>query len=133
MTLDLDRPLPVSWDGRALQWGSWEQTSLVFLCDRSKRKNGLTHPECSACGSIRPALRAVALRSPLPTDTIDGDYLRTHRNGRPVYAQEPAPAYRDLIAHRCLDCGHDSVVDMRTGEAWDLDETDYGPEGSNAP
>lgn len=130
---DLDRPLPVAWDGRPLEWSPWAQSSLVFICDRSKRKNGLTHPTCSACGSQRPALTSVALRSPLPTDTIPGEVLRIHRNGEPVHAQEPAPAYRDLHASRCLDCGHDSVVDIRTGEAWDLDPSDYGPEGSVAP
>lgn len=53
-----------------------------------------------------------------------------HRNGTRVYAQEPMPAYRDLVAFRCVDCGHDVVHDRRTGEDWDLDETDYGPDGS---
>lgn len=131
--LALDRPLPVAWDGRPLEWGPWSVAPLTFICDRSKRKNGCTHPTCSACGSQRPALVAVALRRPLAGDTEPGEYLRRHRNGRRVYAQEPMPAYRDLHAQRCRDCGHDSVVDMRSGEVWDLDESDYGPEGSVAP
>lgn len=131
--LDLDRPLPVAWDGRPLTWGPWSVSPLVFICDRSKRKHGLSHPSCSACGSIRPALTAVALRSPIAGDVEPGEYLRRHRTGRPVYAQEPMPAYRDLHVARCRDCGHDSVVDLRSGEVWDLDPSDYGPEGSVAP
>lgn len=131
--LDLDRPLPVAWDGRPLEWGPWREGSLVFICDRSKRKNGLTHPTCSACGSMRPARSAVALRSPIAGDVEPGEQLRIHRNGKPVYAMEPMPAYRDLVAHRCVDCGHDTVYDFRADEAWDLDPSDYGPEGSVAP
>ena len=130
--LDLDRPLPVAWDGRPLEWLPWEPAPLVFICDRSKRKHGLSHPSCSACGSTRPGLTASALRHPIASDVEQGEYLRRHRNGMPVYAQEPMPAYRDLHASRCLDCGHDTVVDLRSGEVWDLDPSDYGPEGSIA-
>lgn len=128
----LAHPLPVAWDGRPVTWSDWRPGVLVFICDRSKRKHGLSHPACGACGSITPAPYAFGLREPAPGATIPGEYLRTHRNGRPVYSQEPAPAYRDLIADRCPDCGTDSVYDLATDEAWTLDETDYGPAGSVA-
>lgn len=131
--VNLDRPLPVKWDGRPVTWGDWQENGRIFICDRTKRKNGLLIPACSACGSTRPSLHSTGLRHPLASDTEAGEFLRTHRNGRPVYAQEPMPAYRDLHAERCQDCGHDTVYDARTDESWDLDDTDYGPEGSVAP
>jgi len=37
-----------------------------------------------------------------------------------------------LLAYRC-ECGHDVVFNHETGEAWDLDPSDYGPEGSVDP
>lgn len=51
--------------------------------------------------------------------------------------QETAYGYRDnipgvLVAFRCPDCLHDVVVDPHTDEWWDLDDSDYGPEGSTA-
>lgn len=35
-----------------------------------------------------------------------------------------------LWAHRCTHCGHDEVYDSHTGQQWELDMTDYGPDGS---
>lgn len=35
-----------------------------------------------------------------------------------------------LAAFRCLDCRHDSVIDLGTGLGWDLDDSDYGDKGS---
>ena len=40
---------------------------------------------------------------------------------------------RNLSAHRCRHCGHDTVHDHLTGEHWDLDPDDYGMAGSQAP
>jgi hypothetical protein len=41
---------------------------------------------------------------------------------------KPLALYQ-LVAHRCPDCRHDSVLENRTD--WrDLDDTDYGDEGS---
>jgi hypothetical protein len=128
-----EHDLPPKWDGRVIEWGAWAENGPIFICDRTKRKGGLYVPTCAACGSTRPKLQSVGLRHPAPEDTEPGEYLRTHRNGTPVYAQEPMPAYRELHAERCQDCGHDTVYDMRSNESWDLDDTDYGHEGSVAP
>ena len=38
-----------------------------------------------------------------------------------------------LQLYRCRGCGHDHVFDLFTNEWWDLDATDYGPEGSTDP
>lgn len=131
--VDLARPLPVAWDGRALEWGPFRSTGPIFICDRSKRKHDPI-PRCDNCGSQRPPLHAIAKRSPKPGDSEPGEYLRTHpRTGKRIYAQDPTPPYRDLHASRCVDCGHDVVYDSRTNEAWDLDKTDYGPQGSRPP
>lgn len=129
----LARVLPAFWDGRPVTWDAFTAEPRMFICDRSKRKNGLHIPTCDVCGHTGPKLRATGLRQPAPGASEPGEYLRLHRNGTPVYAQEPAPAYRDLHATRCPECGHDQVYDMATGEAWDLDDTDYGPDGSAAP
>lgn len=134
MTLvPVKRPLPPLWDGRAVAWSPFELEPTMFICDRSKRKNGLHIPTCDQCGHVGPKLRAIGLRQPSPGASEPGEYIRRHRNGTPVYAQEPAPAYRDLHATRCPVCGHDQVYDAASGTVWDLDESDYGPEGSTAP
>ena len=127
-------PLPVAWDGRAIRWREWREVGPVFMCDRSKRKYGLKiGPECSSCGTVGRAFSAVGVVDPMPGDVEQGEYLRTHRNGEPVFAQEPAPARAELTLHRCPSCGHDQVFDSRTGEAWDLGPEDYGPAGSTDP
>lgn len=38
-----------------------------------------------------------------------------------------------LIATRCTACRLDTVWDARNDQWWTLDDTDYGPEGSNPP
>jgi hypothetical protein len=45
-------------------------------------------------------------------------------------SRRPALALWRLFAFRCQDCRHDQVLDLNTRELWDLDHTDYGPEGS---
>jgi ribosomal protein S27E len=129
---DSFRPLPVSWDARPVDWEPWREQGRIFICDRSKRKSGLTIPSCSVCGSRR-LFSTTGLRHPIAGDTVQGEYLRTHRNGDRVFAQEPMPPYRDLFATRCGDCGHDQVYDARSGELWDLGPEDYGLTGSVAP
>jgi hypothetical protein len=130
----IERPLPRAWDGRPVQWQEpWREAGRVFICDRSRRKNGLIVPTCSACGSPRPPLHTMGLLYPIAGDVVEGEYVRRHRTGRPLHALEEAPPTWALHAQRCQDCGHDTVYDFRTGEVWDLDESDYGPDGSVAP
>lgn len=106
MTLDLERPLPVSWDGAEVAWREWANVGPVFMCDRSKRKHGLTiGPECSACGAAGRALSAAGV--------VDGLAV--------------------LVATRCLSCGHDQVYDRDADVLWDLGPEDYGLLGSVAP
>lgn len=108
-------------------------TWVLHFPYRSKRKNGLIVPTCDVCGRVGRKLRSTGLRGPVPGATVEGERLRIHRNGRPVHATEPAPALRTLHASRCVGCGHDQVLDTETNELWDLDDSDYGPDGSVAP
>lgn len=127
-----DRPLPVAWDGRAVEWRGWLDTGPIFICDRSKRTNGLTIPTCEECGSVR--FRSCSgIVEPRPEDRERGEFLRYGPAGRPVYAIDlPAPTM-ELTAHRCVGCGHDQVYEWPTGELWDLEPEDYGLLGSTAP
>ena len=38
-----------------------------------------------------------------------------------------------LILQRCPDCGFDTVWDTKAAQWWDLDDSDYGDEGSVHP
>lgn len=97
-------PLPVSWDGVPVEWGPWEPAAPIFICDRSRRKPLVD--VCTACG--RPSAS-----QPLAWGKRRG--------------------VRDLVAFRCMGCGHDSVLDRRTDEAWELGPEDYGRDGSIRP
>lgn len=117
LTLVRENDLPPKWDGHPVEWAGW-QNSPVIVCTRVKRE------PCPGCGS-----RAE----------------RVHNRGMVVVnlAQAGAPRIgrarfqevtkRALYAFRCPDCLLDTVWDMWSDEWWDLDHTDYGPEGSNAP
>ena len=39
----------------------------------------------------------------------------------------------DIVAARCRHCSADVVTDLRTGEVWVLDESDYTATGSTPP
>jgi hypothetical protein len=39
----------------------------------------------------------------------------------------------ELFAHRCPDCRHDTVMELSTGDWWDLDLSDYEDGGSDHP
>lgn len=104
------RPLPALWDGPPVEWRLWEPYVPVFMCDRSRRT--VPPPEvCPGCGALwHPASSTGLIKRPWER--------------RPM---------ADLIAWRCPECGHDQVYDRHTDQSWDLDDTDYGPEGSIAP
>lgn len=105
MNVDTFGPLPISWDGDPVEWGPWEPTVPILICDRSRRRRAWDSI-CAGCG-----------RSSIAAPMCWGK-----RRG-----------IRDLVAFRCTGCGHDSVLDRRTGEAWELGPEDYGLAGSVAP
>lgn len=80
----------------------WSQwrAGNVFICARGPSKSEGT---CTECGSRSPRMLSI----------------RGH-----VYQ----PQYY-LSLMRCPNCGADSVVDWE-GNAWELNESDYGPDGS---
>lgn len=105
----MSRPfdLPPKWDGASVEWlGEWEEepwTSHRFhapLADFACRNR---------CGSLAPRLTR-----------------------RGVVGDPSVTAIHRLLLYvtRCPDCGHDTVLRLDTDEAWDLDDTDYGPDGS---
>lgn len=96
--------LPPRWDGDPVEWAEWAPAPHVFICDRSRRKP--TFNQCAACKSAQP--RAMAI----------GVIPRTLNR---------------LTAFRCPDCGQDTIIDLDGDDAWVLDFTDYGPEGSTPP
>lgn len=102
-------PLPCAWDGREVNWGSWESTDRIVICPPP--------PSRCECGSNRAPFIAVGLRA---ADSGTGRFARPH-------------ALRDLHASRCPDCGQVDVWDMDSDEVWTLDESDYGPGGSMPP
>lgn len=101
------RPLPVAWDGYAVEWGRWVPFAPTFVCDRTRRT--VPAPErCAGCGALwQPA----------------------HAFGSFKRPQDPWPM-KHLIASRCPECGHDTVWSWIDDAAWELDPGDYGPNGS---
>lgn len=95
--------LPTAWDGHPVSWGTWV-ASTVFMCNRSKGTVDLACEECGHPGDHRLSIRGVLQ---------DAQRL-------------------SLVLTRCTQCGADTVVDWRF-EVWELDASDYGPEGSVAP
>ena len=98
------RPLPSAWDGEQVWWNDWIDgaTSLDFHLP-------LEDVACQGCGAIETPLRSV------------GRYANRLLH------------YRRLHATRCRSCGHDTVTEWNEdglGPTWDLDESDYGPDGS---
>lgn len=125
-----ERPLPVAWDGRRVDW-EWQDTPTprvkVWLCPPP------TYVEaCDRCGSRDDAEVAVGLRHPLPGETILVDELHTTRTGKTYIKQATVPAWpvRNLWAWRCTWCKQDTVHDLQTNTTWTLDPTDYTPKGS---
>lgn len=108
MTVTRARPhdLPHLWDGRPVQWSTWQDQrlpSLVFHVPAD-------HWACTGCGWIRDTeLRSV------------GTLMPTGGEQHPVVR---------LLVRRCPGCLLDEVTDIATGQVWDLDDTDYGQTGS---
>lgn len=98
------RPLPVAWDGVPIEWLPWTAHLDVRICPPPK-----PHADpCPSCRLDRPRIHARGVR-------VGNEGIR------PLFLP---PMY----AYRCTHCGHDQIhVDSET---WDLDPTDYGPDGS---
>lgn len=118
--------LPPRWDGRVVMWSGWEE-STVFLCAPPERE------ACTVCGSVTPPAVNRGTFYPRNGDThealVEVTAKRTGRRylkGRTVRTK-PHPRF---LAFRCPDCRHDYVFDMTTETWWDLDDGDYGPDGS---
>ncbi|RHA38703.1 hypothetical protein [Cellulomonas rhizosphaerae] len=121
------RELPRAWDGRTVIWGPWHdvRTSLVWHLPPADFA-------CPACGLIEESPCAVGTVRPLPGETTTVQHEKRLPSGRTYWRTETRAAtpVLALFARRCTGCGHDQVHDRRTDEVWDLDDSDYGPEGS---
>jgi hypothetical protein len=119
-TLAREFDLPRRWDGLVVVWQGWEEQRM-FLCPPPPRE------VCRRCASVdsRPTNRGlVALRRDISRDVIEA-----HRKMDAV----ARVARARLHAFRCTGCQHDEVWDFQTQLTWDLDFTDYGPDGSVNP
>lgn len=108
----LTRALPDMWDWEPVKWSGW--TDDVISSSSAVWHWPIEALACHECGVIGKNRFATGIR---PTRHDLGET-------RPI---------RSLHAMRCADCGHDVVVDQRTEESWDLDDTDYGIAGSVRP
>ncbi|UYP17750.1 hypothetical protein OED52_13820 [Rhodococcus sp. Z13] len=99
------RRLPVAWDGHPVTWG--EFTPDPFMC------------RTEADGTSEPLPPAMCWHCGVRADRVTAE-------GRVDIPHWP---YR-LVLRRCTRCGHDHVWNPQTGQEWDLDEGDYGPDGS---
>lgn len=104
--------LPPKWDGRDVEWEPWAVLQTTFRFHAR-----LSELVCRKCGSLAPQASCRGV-----IDQAEGDSVVV-----------PLARWRILYASRCTDCAHDTVYDMTSDELWDLDDTDYGPDGSHDP
>ena len=139
LTLARQFDLPPKWDGRDVEWQGWEDTLDTFICGPAARQREV----CPACGSVEARVINIGLVHPLPGETWEQDHLieKRTRSGRSIMVKAgkqmvKAHPVLELVAFRCVDCKHDVVWDKYDGgwesggTWWDLDHTDYGPQGS---
>lgn len=100
-----EHDVPPMWDGNPITWGEWQDGSMsVFICPPPK-------PEpCPWCGSLA------------------GTRCRVGETESPW-----RKARTRLYLTRCVGCSRDQVWDAWADQWWDLDEDDYGPDGSMPP
>ncbi|WRS29642.1 hypothetical protein U6G28_08955 [Actinomycetaceae bacterium MB13-C1-2] len=106
-SLSWTRPLPALWDGMPITWEPFERDyGYVQLCSPVI---GWNHPVvCPGCHQEWP-----------PKWSARG------LNSRNLW---------ELWVERCEYCGHDQITEFNNNfTVWDLDESDYGPLGSNPP
>lgn len=131
LTLLREHDLPPFWDGLAVVWDTWRTESTpVFLCPPPKRP-----ATCHGCGSAAEQHQAkgrVARAAFIDHDRIAAEDENRVRLGSLGHKRKPVALVR-LFVWRCPDCLLDVVWDIDAGEWFDLDHTDYGPDGSRAP
>lgn len=106
-----ERALPAAWDGRDVQWGHWTRDTTAAL------HMPVAETACTDCGGLSGVRQC------------SGTYWA--EQGAVIHAA----GLRRLIASRCRDCGTDRVCEMVPGSTailavWDLEPSDYGPDGS---
>jgi len=108
---DRAHDLPPAWDGLPVEWRGWGATPTTLGYHLP-----LDAIACRRCGSLDEQLHNVGVVDLGPSDDAEdsGRYIR-------------------LLAFRCPDCRHDQVLDQDDDELWDLDESDYGDDGSVPP
>lgn len=119
--------LPPLWDGVPVQWSEWStgHSTLAYHIPADQLA-------CSECGAIEEPSISFGMRPPETPTFTSTRTKTTKKSGRKydVVCEVPAWGMRDIYAARCRHCGHDRVTDLRTDEVWDLDASDYAPEGS---
>lgn len=111
-----EHDLPPRWDGLPVQWGDWDDTGRMFICPPPKKPS-----QCDKCESTRTRLFC--------TGRIWTDPATAPRAIGRARLQRGRQLVGLISAFRCPECRHDTVRDPN-GQEWDLDETDYGDEGS---
>lgn len=129
MTLQLvpTRPdLPPFWDGVPVEWSEWSQARSTLILHAPPETLA-----CDQCGTVDEVMINFGKRPP-EKPTFTTTRTKTTKSGHKygVPAEVKSWPVRDIYAARCRHCGHDRVTDLRTDEVWDLDESDYAPEGS---
>ncbi len=93
--------LPPAWDGVPVTWTDWELQPDTTMRFHDVAGDGL----CAKCGTLGRQL--------------------TCRGTTDVH-----PGVIRFVTNRCLHCGHDVVLDLHDDTFYDLEPTDYGPDGS---
>lgn len=120
--------LPPSWDGDPVEWDDWSygRTTIVLHAPADALA-------CHQCGSVDEPMISWGQRPP-EKPTFMSTRTKTTKSGHKYQVPQEIEAWavRDLIASRCRHCLADVVTDTRTGEAWDLEDSDYTADGSIA-
>lgn len=125
--------LPPKWDGHVVQWCGWEYVAPAFICPPPRKEvcEGCGMPTTLSgfpCWSTARGIVALSTRTTL-NDLRAEDEIR-RRAGWAAGQRKPLALHR-LIAFRCHHCGLDTVWDTDADHMWNLDDSDYGDEGSS--
>ena len=100
-----------------------------MLCRRGGERD-----VCVSCGSLARPVMNRGTFYPKPGDTKEVlAEVTVKRTGLRYLKHRSVPVvpHRRFLAFRCVDCRSDYVYDRATETWWDLDDDDYGPEGSS--